>query len=194
MRWILHSGSWRPLIFLTVMGWSTLSHANAEPKKAEGEAAPDPKKTYQITDRYIHDWQALPKISGREVGGEGQITIEPRPSYATVVFFIASWCLPCQRLAADITRFQKRYRDYPVTIVYAFTQDTHKDALGFAKHYGLNAQTLLASEDMLKEFHHPELPSIYVADRNGWLLMRKIPMDRQGLAQVDTYLTKHARQ
>jgi hypothetical protein len=47
---------------------------------------------------------------------------------------------------------------------------------------------MLANHEILKAFHNPELPSIYVGDRHGWMLTRYLKAQTAELSKLDGVL------
>ena len=72
--------------------------------------------------------------------------------------------------------------------IYVFSHDLLQDSKGFAKAYNLN-QGVLAYHELLKTFHNPELPSVYISDRDGWLIDRYIKVKIDDFEKIDKLLT-----
>jgi hypothetical protein len=82
---------------------------------------------------------------------------------------------------------EKKYENLHTQFIYVFTHDTKTDATGFAKEYGIS-KGLVANTALLQSFHNPELPTIYLGDRHGWLLKRWIKSEPKNLAELDQIL------
>ena len=139
----------------------------------EGEAAPGLAAAPDKSDHYVHNWIKFPTFKGPrlEAGGE-EITVAPKPGRVLAVVFVASWCVPCQQLMPKIMETAKKYGSLYTDIHFVFAHDTREDALGFAREYKIVDRSLHATLQILKDFHNPALPSIFVADRHAWLLTR----------------------
>lgn len=169
--------------------------AKAKEGGGHGEApAAEPKdamKEFEITDKYVHKWLKFPDALGKQIPDGTPITVTPRPGEAAVYIFLASWCLPCQKLAPQFKALQTKYKHRASRFIYVFAHDTLKDAAGFAKSYGLSGEMMLASQDMLKQFHEPELPALYLGDRTGWLTWRAVQAANNDVLALDKFLEKH---
>ena len=49
-------------------------------------------------------------------------------------------------------------------------------------------RALLANYDVLKAYHNPDLPTIYVGDRHGWLATRYVKAKAQDLEDLSRFL------
>jgi len=148
-------------------------------------------ENYVITDKYTHDWIKFPPLSGKSVNANETVQITPRPGEPMVVFFLASWCLPCQGLVAKVQELDAKFAPLGVKFVYAFSHDTAKDAQGFWTAHGMKGHALIVDRKTLDAFHQPELPTIYVADRHAWLISRTIKTKPQDLAALEGFLKLH---
>jgi thiol-disulfide isomerase/thioredoxin len=155
-------------------------------KDGEGEA--EPKAPSGPSDRYVHKWIPFPPFLGAALPkADGQRTIEPQAGRATVVLFLASWCEPCQRLVPKFRDLEKRYSRLSVDFHYVFTHDTLEDAGGFMKEFGIESG-VLGSLEILKTYHNPDLPTIYLGDRHGWLMGRYVKAGPEAVEQLDEVL------
>ena len=143
-----------------------------------------------ITTEYVHNWKTFPTITGKRVTG-GKLTIKPQKGQALVAVFLASWCLPCQKLINDIKALEKKFSKRHTRFVYIFAADTVADAQGFRKAYNLGKNAMVANVKLMKEFNQPELPSIYVADRQTWMIWRAVNVKRENLTELDKFLEYH---
>lgn len=168
-------------------------------EKQEGAGATNPRVTpeeakmiqsaegYILTPNYVHRWASFPKIEAADLKGSS-LTIIPERGYASVVLFLASWCIPCQEIVDVFKKVEKKYADYPVRFYYVFAHDTKDDIRGFATEFGLGNRVLVASHDLLKSFSNPELPTIFVGDRDKFLLTRYEKTTIKDLANLDELL------
>lgn len=159
----------------------------AGPTAGEGATAND-AKALEPSDHYVHSWTAMPSFTATGLGDDqGPMSVGPRPGRALVVLFLASWCEPCQQLMADYQVLEKRYRRLGADFVYVFAHDTQDDAQGFMKEFGLS-RGILANHDVLKAYHNPELPTIYLGDRRGWLTTRYVKAGATEVERLDGLL------
>ncbi len=179
-----------------IIGPANTLTAASPPKKedkpatddAESAKAPTQRDTYEITTRYKHEWIKMPPISGKSILDNDTIAYKHQPGYATVVFFLASWCEPCQQLTPSFLAIEKKFARLPVKFIYIFTSDTMQDAQGFAKEYKVPSG-ILATHEVLRDYHGPELPALYVGDRHNWIAKRFLKADRASLQELDEFLT-----
>lgn len=169
-----------------------LASGGGDTKEAEVEAAKAAQALeFQITEKYRHQWVRFPDISGRDLRKGEEVTIQPKKGQAVVAFLVASWCLPCQKLAPSMELIRKKFNSPSARIVFVFAQDTYKDAQGFMKTHKIEGEAILADKATLKVFHEPELPSVYMGDRTNWLALRYLKVNRDQLQELSEILAEH---
>lgn len=129
-------------------------------------------------------------ITGIELKSGKATTVKQKRGRSTLVFFVASWCEPCQQLMPQIKNVAKKYEGRYTDILYVFAHDTREDASGFAKEHKLSGTMVLANHDILKSFKNPPLPAVYVGDRYNYLADRALKMTPADLAAIDDHLEK----
>lgn len=183
----------RVILVLMLSQWS--GGALASGGGGHGEADPAAEKAnaqeFQITNKYKHQWVRFPDLSGRNLDDGEPILVQPKKGQAVVLFFLASWCLPCQKLAPTMQTIRKKYQSQSARFVFVFAQDTLKDARGFMKTHKLEGEAILADRTSLKAFHEPELPSVYMGDRTNWLALRYLKVSRDQLQELNDILAEH---
>jgi len=166
----------------------TQSMANEGEAKGTSEAPPSPPKAIRATNFYVHTWIAMPGFTAARLDGENeQETTQPTKGRTMVLVFLASWCEPCQQMMPEMQRLQRHYQKLNTDFIYIFSHDTRDDALGFIKEFNLG-KAYLANQSVLKTYHAPELPSIYVGDRHGWLVHRYLKVTAADLGKLDAML------
>jgi thiol-disulfide isomerase/thioredoxin len=164
----------RLLLGAALLAATTAPVASGESKAPETAApATTDAEALEPSDHYVHRWIPMPSFAATEILTQEPTQISVRKGRAQVILFLASWCEPCQQLMGDYIRVQKKYSRLNTDFIYVFAHDTKDDAEGFMKEYGMK-QGYLANHDVLKAYHNPELPTIYVADRHGWLATRMV--------------------
>ncbi|MFK7823071.1 MAG: TlpA family protein disulfide reductase [Oligoflexales bacterium] len=177
-------------IFFSQLSYE-LPTALAEEKKEEKVNSSE-ADSFIETKNYVHNWVTLPKIEGYDLAGN-LIKQSPQRGVLDVIIFIASWCIQCQQLIGYIQDLESRYLNKNTRFTYIFSHDLKSDALGFSKAFKINS-AIIASHKILKAYHNPELPSIYIGDRHGWLLARYLKVTPKELKKVDeviSYLTAY---
>lgn len=161
---------------------------NKKPKKT---ATPEANRFIK-TENYVHNWIKLPTIEGRNLLGD-LINQSPERGVLDVIVFIASWCIQCQQLIGYIQDLEAKHLKKNTRFTYIFSHDLRSDAQGFAKAFNIKS-AIVASHDILKAYHNPELPSIYIGDRHGWLLARYLKATPKEIKKIDeliSYLTAY---
>jgi len=152
---------------------------------------PDSKLGY--SHKYTHSWVYFPEFIATDIKSGKTVDFKPVRGIANVLVFIASWCVPCQQIIADIKKLERTYSPIHTRFIYIFSQDTKQDAAGFINDYGLS-NGIFADKDLLAKYHNPELPSIYLGDRHRCLTARSIatsPKDLGTLGNALRYLTAY---
>ena len=166
----------------------TQTMANEVEAKKGGEAPPSAPKTIGATNLYVHTWQLMPGFTAARLGGDNeQEAVGSTKGRMLVLVFLASWCEPCQQMMPEILRLERHYQKLNTDFIYIFSHDTRDDALGFIKEFNLT-KAYLANQSVLKTYHAPELPSIYIGDRHGWLTQRYLKATAVDLAKLDAML------
>lgn len=157
-------------------------HGEAKTEDAHAAAAP------QMSQVYVHRWLSFPALQGKLLSSDTPFQYKQQKGRVIVTIFLASWCLPCQELVKPLQKLEEKFSGRYTDFVYIFAHDTEADARGFAKEYKLSERSILGSAPLLEAFHQPELPSIYVGDRYGWLVMRKLNTQLSELAELGKFL------
>jgi len=137
--------------------------------------------------RYVHQWLPMPQVVATNLNTLETLILRPRPGRMMVVFFLASWCEPCQNLAAALQSLTRSLAQLPIDTYFVFAHDTVDDAKGFITEHSIQ-EGYLAELDTLKNYNNPELPTVYIADRQGWLLTRFLKATPQNVAEVKRIL------
>jgi thiol-disulfide isomerase/thioredoxin len=143
------------------------------------------------TTEYPHSWQKFPSLVAESLPNREPYKISPQPGEALVIVFLASWCLPCQQLIEEMKRIENAFDHRFTQFYYIFAHDTLPDAQGFVKTYQVGENVVLGTPQILEDFHQPPLPSLYVADRYGWMVMRLLDTQRSDLETLIRFLKLH---
>lgn len=160
-------------------------------KKDEGPKVERPQisEEFVVTTKYVGKWIKFPTFHGALVHSNERLMLSPVPGQAHVVFFIASWCRPCQVMIEHFKDLEQKFNKLHTQFTYVFSHDTAKDAEDFRRHVGLgDHNTILANPELLNSFKQPELPSIYVGDRTNWLVARYVPVKVSDIERLETFL------
>jgi thiol-disulfide isomerase/thioredoxin len=183
-----------------MLGLAPSAFSKAKPKEepaaaTEGNSPEDldkanakAKKNYEITDNYVQNWLKFPSLSGKSIFNSENLEFVAKKGQAAVVIFLASWCIPCQQVIPEIRAIEDKYTNLNTKFIYVFVNDTREDARGFSKEHKIKHNAVLANTDIKRDFHNPELPSVYLADRRGWLANRYLKSSSKDLAQLNNFL------
>tara|TARA_B100001094_G_C18163748_1_gene790810 strand:+ start:1710 stop:2282 length:573 start_codon:yes stop_codon:yes gene_type:complete len=149
------------------------------------------RRTFTVSNRYVHEWIELPKLEGRKVSNGNKVVIKPKRGVVTVVMFLASWCEKCQQLIPVIKKIEEEYKPRYTRFIYVFTHDTKSDANGFRKTYKLGGTSILASHQILADFKQPPLPSFIISDRNKWLTLYIKDLNLNDVKKTEEFLKIH---
>lgn len=144
-------------------------------------------ESFILSPNYVYRWVNFPSLEGENINQKTE-KINPELGYVSVAFFLATWCIPCQEILEDFKKIEAKYKDKPVHFYYVFSHDVKPDILGFQKEFTLADNILIANHDILKKFHNPQLPTIYVGDRHKFLLTRYVKPTSKELTELDTLL------
>ena len=150
---------------------------------------PAKKRSRKVDKKnYIHQWIPFPVLKGMTIGGKTE-TIKIGDGRGAVLFFIASWCIPCQRMVPKLKEIADRFE--PTGYFYfrfIFAHDTVADAKAFAKEYKIE-RALFANYSILKAFKNPPLPTVILGDRHGWLTAMYREVKSEDLDSIAEILT-----
>lgn len=145
----------------------------------------------KYTNNYVHKWLPFPSFTSKTMPAGENVKIKPEKGVISVLFFTASWCVPCQEMTRDFKLLQQRYARANVKFYYVFSHDYEPDIKAFIETYQIK-DGLLGTHDTLKEFHNPQLPSIYLSDRDRFLLTRFLKAKPSDLKKIEDILFKMA--
>lgn len=160
---------------------STPGKSTMEAKLTPGSALPyNPGKILEFPS----------PIEGIDLGTKSPSSYSAKGGRATMVFFIASWCEPCQILAPKIRILADKYSKLHTDVVFVFTHDTLEEASQFAKDHSLRGKLLLSNEKILVDFKNPPLPSVYLSDRHKYMTKRYLDIKLSDLDSLSDFLDK----
>ena len=99
------------------------SHVYADEKTAEEKEKERTAKGV-VTGNYVHNWHKLPNIKAVNVHSQRVVTHKPVFGQATVILFLASWCIPCQKIVPTIVDLEKHFKGRAVEFIYIFSRFT----------------------------------------------------------------------
>ena len=175
------------LILMILISHSTFGKKDTPRKeKSSLEKVTDLQKEYTKTDKYVHNWIPFPRIEGKSTEGT-TVKITATKGRPQVVVFVASWCIPCQDILAQLANIKNEFQEH-VSFTYIMAHDTEKESYKLSQKYNLSP-VILATHQILKDFHNPALPSIYIGDRHGWIVDRYLNVDSAGIKDLRIFLS-----
>ncbi len=164
-------------------------------EKAEGHgggAENDAKKKSETGSRgYVHEWTKFPKLKGTPLDQDTVTDFKFLDGYVGVVLFTASWCKSCQQITEQYLTLGKKYKNLSTQFVSVFSHDAKGDIDNFVREYNIAKEdALILDTETIREFHNPELPTIYIRDRRGWLTERYVRVTKKDLENLDDFLNK----
>jgi hypothetical protein len=75
-------------------------------------------------------------------------------------------------------------------LLFVFSHDTKQDAAAFAKEHQLTTPALMSNVEILTDFKNPELPSVYIGDKWGYLADRFIKIQKSDIDALDAVIAK----
>lgn len=167
-------------------------------EKSLGEKTPEKSPENETLEiDFKEKWQSwirIPNIEGTTSTGESEI-LKHQAGRVQVVFFIASWCIPCQNFMEKIKSLENHYAPKGVDFEYVFNHDLKSDMRGFIDAHNLsNSSTILSTGETLLKFRDPTLPALFIADKKGWIVERMLgtketPLDAQKIKKALDFLT-----
>ena len=132
----------------------------------------------------------FPKFSGEALNGDETLAFKPTRGNSVVVIFVASWCEPCQVLMPELKQIARKHNRQSNQVFFVFAHDTKQDAAAFAKEYQLTIPAIMANVEILTSFKNPELPSVYIGDKWGYMADRFIKIQKNDINALDSVIAK----
>ena len=112
-----------------------------------------------------------PEITLNDLKG-GKVSISDYSQNIVMINNWATWCPPCKAEMPTLSKYFKEHRDQGFILVGIEAGDPTRDVEKFVKDYGLTFPILLdPNNKSLIAFHNDNLPSSYVIDRNGNVIL-----------------------
>ncbi len=177
---------------LVFMGLASPLVANEAPKADTHPTPPPAPAAPSGPQRDYNPGKVLefPSFQGESITDGQALSFKPEKGRSVVVIFIASWCEPCQVLMPELKQLARKYSTSSNQVFFVFSHDTKTDAAAFAKEHQLTAPSILANVDILTAFKNPELPSVYVGDKWGYMADRYIKIQKDSVATLDDTISK----
>lgn len=160
------------------------SKTKSEPNAGTSRTGPG---EVERSNAYVHNWIKVPELKGKDLLSGKTVKTKSSDGTINVLVFMASWCEPCQAIAEELNRIKAAYGETNVEFLFIFTHDTIKDSTGFAKEHKMSG-AIIGTKEILSMFKNPELPSIYVSDRKGWLTKSYIAAGKPDMPKLDEFL------
>ena len=119
------------------------------------------------------------------------VHISDLTGHVVIVNFYASWCPPCQDEMPALIAASQRYADQGVVFVGVDTGgDTVKQAVAFAKRYGIAYQIVVDTSSTISDAYHvTQYPTTLLVDQSGAIVSRM--EDEMSGPQIDRMLGRY---
>jgi thiol-disulfide isomerase/thioredoxin len=112
-----------------------------------------------------------PDLTLDDLQGE-KVTISDYNENIVMINNWATWCPPCKAEMPTLSRYYKEHRDQGFILVGIEAGDSLKEVQKFVKDNGISFPILLdPNNKSLIAFHNDNLPSSYVIDKNGNVIL-----------------------
>jgi len=112
-----------------------------------------------------------PELTLNNLNGD-KVSISDYSQNIVMINNWATWCPPCKAEMPTLSKYFKEHRDQGFILVGIEAGDPTKEVEKFVKDYGLTFPILLdPNNKSLIAFHNDNLPSSYVIDRNGNVIL-----------------------
>jgi cytochrome c biogenesis protein CcmG/thiol:disulfide interchange protein DsbE len=122
---------------------------------------------------------------------EVQLDLGRFRGHVVVVDFWASWCAPCRRSIPWLNTIQAKYADQGLVIIGVNVDKERHDAERFLAETPVRFQILFDSQGRLPaQYGVTAMPSSYVFDRNGTLVVRHLGFQMSRRDEYEDILRK----
>lgn len=162
----------------------------ADPHGAPAEAEAPP--VLQGPRRYYFPGKVLPfpSFTADFLDRVKTLDFSPAKGHSIMLIFIASWCEPCQVLMPQFKHLARKYESDSTKIYFVYSHDTKEDADGSAKEHQITQSSLMSNIDMLINFKNPEIPSIFIGDKWGYLADKYQNVKKSDIDVIDKTMGK----
>lgn len=171
------------LVFLVLGGAFIFNKLSNQEKQGQSE---NKTKVAPVQQALAPNF-TLPDLSGRQIEFK---TVYQR-NKLTIVNFWATWCSPCRGEIPEFNRFYQDYKARGLELVAVNLQEEASLVSEFTEEYRMRFPVLLdAQGKVAKEYHITAIPSTFILDGHGKILLaRRGMMDYDQLkAVIEEYL------
>jgi len=112
-----------------------------------------------------------PELTLNSLHGE-KVSISDYLNQTLLINNWAVWCPPCKYEMPTLEKYFEEHRDHGFMLVGIEAGDPHDQVASFVDEYGLTFEILLdPNERAMSLFKNDNLPSSYVIDRNGMVVL-----------------------
>jgi thiol-disulfide isomerase/thioredoxin len=157
---------------------------HAKPEEAEAPPVPQGPRRYYFPGKVI----PFPSFTANFLDRVKTLDFSPTKGHSIMLIFVASWCEPCQVLMPDFKHLARKYESDSTKVYFVYSHDTKQDAEGSAKEHQITQSSLMSNVDMLINFKNPEIPSIFIGDKWGYLADQYQKVQKSDLDVIDRTL------
>jgi cytochrome c biogenesis protein CcmG/thiol:disulfide interchange protein DsbE len=146
-----------------------------------GDFSPD----YSVTPSVVNF--PAPELTLNDLSGK-EVSLSDYRQQIVLINNWATWCPPCKTEMPTLLKYFKAHSDQGFMLIGIEAGDPKEDVVSFVKEYGLTFPILLDPNNRsLSAFHNDSLPSSYVIDQNGNVVLAWTgPINE---AMLEKYLT-----
>jgi thiol-disulfide isomerase/thioredoxin len=132
----------------------------------------------------------FPSFTANFIDQDKTLDYAPKKGHSIVLIFVSSWCEPCQILMPDLKHLARKYSSNSTKIYFVYAHDTKQDAEGSAKEHQVTAYSVFANNKMLASFKNPEIPSVFISDKWGYMADQFQYVKKSNIDQIDKIMGK----
>ena len=159
---------------------------HAKPEEPEGPPVKKGPRRYYFPGKVL----PFPSFTANYIGRSKTLDFSPKKGESVVLIFVASWCEPCQVLMPDLKHLARKYESASTKVFFVYAHDTVQDAEGSAKEHQVMQTSIMANIELLTSFKNPEIPSIMISDKWGYLADQYQNVKKSDIDPIDKILGK----
>jgi thiol-disulfide isomerase/thioredoxin len=166
-------------------GWALVRAHNAQPQAAQ-VSVESPRAASVGTIRFFRDPVQVPAFTLRDLQGHTVSAADLRGK-VTIINFWATWCGPCRIEIPDLIALQNKYRSQLQIIGISEDEISADQVKQFAAANKMNYTVAMTTPEIERLFPGiNSLPTTYIVDRDGRIVMRHMGTLNPALTEAET--------
>jgi thiol-disulfide isomerase/thioredoxin len=168
-------------------GWAVVRAHRGEPLAPTTTVSRDAADGATVqTIRFFKDPAAAPAFTLKDLDGRA-ITPADLRGKVTLINFWATWCGPCRAEIPDLIALQHKYRDQLQIIGISEDEGPVDEVKQFVAAHKMNYRVAMTTPEIERDFPGiVSIPTTYVIDRDGRVVMRHAGMLNPALTEAET--------